>query len=95
MIINDIDLTQKLEEHFTANKSRIKCMAQIIRGLFLCQTVNLSRIATRMAGAKHGSQYRKLQRFFPQAQVLPNCIGKINFGNNWRESRRKPMVFAG
>jgi hypothetical protein len=95
MIINNIDLTQELEEHFTANKSRIKCMAQIIRGLFLCQTVNLSRIATRMSGAKHESQYRKLQRFFPQLQFLSSWIGAINYGNNWRESRRKPVVFAG
>lgn len=95
MIINSISLTQRLEEHFTASKSRINCMVQIILGLFLCQSVNLSRIAARMQGkAKHESQYKKLQRFFPGVSVLPNCIGEINSGNNGRKSRSKPMVFA-
>lgn len=47
------------------NKARISCLIQIIQGLFLVRTVNLTQIADAFQNsAKQISSYRRIQRFF-------------------------------
>lgn len=47
------------------NKARISCLVQILQGLFLTRTVNLTQIAQGFQGkAKEKSAYRRIQRFF-------------------------------
>lgn len=52
--------------HFSDwNKARISCLVQILQGLFLTRTVNLTQIAQGFQGkAKEKSVYRRIQRFF-------------------------------
>lgn len=47
------------------NKARVSCLLQIVQGLFLVRTVNLTQISeTFKCSAKHESCYRRIQRFF-------------------------------
>lgn len=47
------------------NKARISCLIQIVQGLFLVRTVNLTQISeTFHNSAKQKSCYRRIQRFF-------------------------------
>lgn len=47
------------------NKARITCLVQILQGLFLTRTVNLTQIAQGFQSeAKEQSVYRRIQRFF-------------------------------
>jgi hypothetical protein len=47
------------------NKARVACLVQILQGLFLVRTVNLTQIAeTFQTPATEASSYRRVQRFF-------------------------------
>lgn len=49
------------------NKARISCLVQILQGLFLVRSVNLTQIAEAFkTAAKEESSYRRIQRFFKE-----------------------------
>lgn len=58
-------LLEILRPHFGLSKTRLETLAVLLVGLANCRTVNLSHLASQFPGdAKHGSNYRRLQRFF-------------------------------
>jgi len=58
-------LLETLRPHFCLSKTRLETLAVLLVGLANCRTVNLSHLASQFPGdAKHGSNYRRLQRFF-------------------------------
>jgi hypothetical protein len=58
-------LLETLRPHFVLSKTRLETLAVLLVGLANCRTVNLSHLASQFPGAaKHGSNYRRLQRFF-------------------------------
>jgi hypothetical protein len=60
-------LARRLGEHLPLSLARINCLSVIVLGLLRCESVNLRRLSLRMGGgAKRESQYRRLQRFFPE-----------------------------
>jgi len=63
-------LTQKLSSHLSFSKSRLECLVNILQALFICESVNLVKIANRFKGnAKTSSKYKHLQRFFSQNYI--------------------------
>lgn len=58
-------LLETLRPHFGLSKTRLETLVVLLVGLANCRTVNLSHLASQFPGdAKHGSNYRRLQRFF-------------------------------
>lgn len=58
-------LLETLRPHFGLSKTRLETLAVLLVGLANCRTVNLSHLASQFpSDAKHGSNYRRLQRFF-------------------------------
>jgi hypothetical protein len=58
-------LLETLRPHFDLSKTRLETLAVLLVGLANCRTVNLSHLASQFpGGAQHGSNYRRLQRFF-------------------------------
>jgi hypothetical protein len=56
-------LIDSLSRHFPLRNSRLETLAVLIVGLVQSRTVNLSHLASQFpAQAKHGSNYRRLQR---------------------------------
>lgn len=59
------ELKKILEQHFDWNKSRLTVMTNLLIGLFIVRTVNLSDLATVLfSKAKIESNYKRIQRFF-------------------------------
>lgn len=59
------ELQTTLYQSLDWNKARIACLIEILQGLFLVRTVNLTQIAeTFQTEAKTNSSYRRIQRFF-------------------------------
>lgn len=60
-------LSQELDWH----KSRIDCFAQMLLGLFIVRSVNLSEIAVAMDGGKANinSRYKRIYRFFSSFEL--------------------------
>lgn len=59
------ELKSILEQHFDWNKSRLTVMVNLLIGLFIVRTVNLSDLSTVLfSEAKIESNYKRLQRFF-------------------------------
>ncbi|MBD8556991.1 hypothetical protein IFT84_21010 [Rhizobium sp. CFBP 8762] len=77
-------LIETLSRHFVLRNSRLETLAVLIVGLVQCRTFNLSHIAGQFpAGAQHGSNYRRLQRFFQsirldQARVAQIVVAMLN-----------------
>jgi len=58
-------LLETLRPHFALSKTRLETLAVVLVGLANGRTVNLSHLASQFPGdAQHGSNYRRLQRFF-------------------------------
>lgn len=58
-------LMETLRPHFRLCKRRLVTLSVLMVGLVNCRTVNLSHLASQYpGGALHGSNYRRLQRFF-------------------------------
>jgi hypothetical protein len=58
-------LLETLRPHFDLSKTRLETLAVLLVGLANGRTVNLSHLASQFPGdAQHGSNYRRLQRFF-------------------------------
>ena len=54
-----------LEQHFDWNKSRLTVLVNLLIGLFIVRTVNLSDLSTVLfSNAKLESNYKRIQRFF-------------------------------
>jgi hypothetical protein len=63
-------LLETLRPHFDLSKTRLETLAVLLFGLANCRTVNLSHLASQFPGcAKHGSNYRRLQRFFQHIRL--------------------------
>jgi hypothetical protein len=59
------ELKNILAEHFDWNKSRLTVLTNVLIGLFVVRTVNLSDLSTVLySEAKISSNYKRLQRFF-------------------------------
>lgn len=59
------ELKMILFHYLDWNKARVKCLLQLIQGIFLVRTVNLTQIAqVFQTPAKPDSSYRRIQRFF-------------------------------
>lgn len=75
------ELRETLNMHFHWNKARITCFTNILVGLFLTRTVNLTSIAVAFEGdAKRLSRYRRIQRFFSGYEIDYKVIAKFIFG---------------
>lgn len=67
------ELKSILEQYFDWNKSRLTVMANLLIGLFVVRTVNLSDLAMVVDGkAKISSNYKRLQRFFKWIVSIKN-----------------------
>ena len=54
----------------SVGKPRLETMTQIIQGLLVSRTTNLSHVATRFEGeASVPSAYRRIQRFFTEVRL--------------------------
>jgi len=59
------ELKKILEQHFDWNKSRLTVMVNLLIGLFIVRTVNLSDLSIVLfSKAKTDSNYKRIQRFF-------------------------------
>ena len=59
------ELQDILEQYFDWNKSRLSLLVNLLMGLFIVKTVNLSDLATAVySKAKISSNYKRIQRFF-------------------------------
>lgn len=64
--------------HFGLSKTRLETLAVLLVGLANCRTVNLSHLASQFPGnAKHGSNYRRLQRFFQFVQLDGDVAARL------------------
>ena len=63
-------ITDSLFSFFKLSNARLVLIAQIIQGLVLASTVNLTRLSTTLSGKiLDQSKYRKLQRFFAEVSL--------------------------
>jgi hypothetical protein len=59
------ELQNILGEYFNWNKSRLTVLANLLLGLFIVKTVNLSELSTVLySKAKIDSSFKRIQRFF-------------------------------
>lgn len=71
-------LLETLRPHFGLSKTRLETLAVLLVGLANCRTVNLSHLASQFPGdAKHGSNYRRLQRFFQFVQLDGDVAARL------------------
>jgi len=64
------ELVAILGENICLNKCRLACFADMVVGLMICKTVNLKKLSlTKMSGIKAESFYRRMQRFFSEAEL--------------------------
>ena len=86
MLINK--LSDTLNHYLNFNKSRSKCLAQLIRALLLVKTVNLTQLATAFESeALVSSCYKRIQRFFrlfyfDTILFAPMILSLLNLRNN-------------
>lgn len=74
------ELRKALNIHFCWNKARITCFTNILIGLFLTRTVNLTSIAVAFEGeTKRLSRYRRIQRFFSGFKIDYEVISRFIF----------------
>jgi hypothetical protein len=68
------ELQSILGKYFKWNKSRLTVFINLLVGLFLVRTVNLSDLATVLySEAKISSSYRRIQRFFKWLKFVESC----------------------
>ena len=71
-------LIETLKRHFALRNSRLETLAVLIIGLVQGRTVNLSHVASHFPGtAQHGSNYRRLQRFFQSIQLNQAVVAQL------------------
>lgn len=71
-------LIDSLSRHFPLRNSRLETLAVLIVGLVQSRTVNLSHLASQFpAQAKHGSNYRRLQRFFQMIRLDQTVVAQM------------------
>jgi hypothetical protein len=71
-------LIETLKRHFALRNSRLQTLAVLIVGLVQGRTVNLSHVASHFPGAaQHGSNYRRLQRFFEAIRLDQAVVAQI------------------
>ncbi len=59
------ELQTVLEQYFDWNKARLAVLANLLAGLFMVKTVNLSDLAVALySSVKISSNYKRIQRFF-------------------------------
>jgi hypothetical protein len=64
--------------HFDLSKTRLETLAVLLVGLANGRTVNLSHLASQFPGdAQHGSNYRRLQRFFQFVQLDSDIAARL------------------
>ena len=74
------ELSDILHDYFPWNKARLSCFASMLVALFAVRTVNLSQIASALAGeAKESSRYRRVQRFFGEFEFDYHRIAAFIF----------------
>ena len=68
------ELQSILGKYFKWSKPRLNVFVNLLLGLFLVRTVNLSDLATVLySKAKISSSYRRIQRFFNWLKLVENC----------------------
>lgn len=71
-------LLETLRPHFDLSKTRLETLAVLLVGLANGRTVNLSHLASQFpGGAQHGSNYRRLQRFFQFVQLDGDIAARL------------------
>jgi hypothetical protein len=71
-------LLETLRPHFSLSKSRLETLAVLLVGLANGRTVNLSHLASQFPGdAQHGSNYRRLQRFFQFVRLDGDTVARL------------------
>lgn len=71
-------LLETLRPHFDLSKTRLETLAVLLVGLANGRTVNLSHLASQFPGdAQHGSNYRRLQRFFQFVQLDSDIAARL------------------
>lgn len=71
-------LLETLRPHFSLSKTRLETLAVLLVGLANGRTVNLSHLASQFPGdAQHGSNYRRLQRFFQFARLDGDIAARL------------------
>ncbi|TPM71674.1 IS4 family transposase [Mesorhizobium sp. B2-3-3] len=71
-------LIETLSRHFALRNSRLETLTVLIIGLVQGRTVNLSHVASHFPGvAQHGSNYRRLQRFFQSIRLDQALVAQI------------------
>ena len=67
-----------LSLYFTGNKSRVKCLTNILIGLLKAANTNLTQVAKNMPGSiKTSSKYRRIQRFF--SEITLDCMTAAHY----------------
>ena len=70
------ELSSMLRFHFSFDKRKLECLAQVIMGMISCRTVNLTQLADTLYGkAASLSKYRRLQRLFSQWAIVTDGLG--------------------
>ena len=71
-------LLKTLRPHFGLSKTRLETLAVLLVGLANGRTVNLSHLASQFPGdAQHGSNYRRLQRFFQFVRLDGDTVAQL------------------
>jgi len=71
-------LIETLKRHFVLRNSRLETLAVLIVALVQGRTVNLSHVASHFPGAaQHGSNYRRLQRFFQSIRLDQAVVAQL------------------
>ena len=74
-------LLETLRPHFGLSKTRLETLAVLLVGLANGRTVNLSHLASQFPGdAQHGSNYRRLQRFFQFVRLDGDTVARLIVG---------------
>lgn len=72
------ELRSILKSNLKLHKARLDCLCNLLIGLILVCSVNLSKLATTLGtDANLNSNYRRLQRFFTQVSLSDLLIAKI------------------
>ncbi|MDX8455467.1 hypothetical protein RFM98_22285 [Mesorhizobium sp. VK9D] len=72
-------LIETLKRHFALRNSRLETLAVLIVALVQGRTVNLSHVASHFPGvAQHGSNYRRLQRFFQSIRLDQAVVAQLD-----------------
>ena len=73
-------LATTLNQFLSWSKPRTECFSEMLLGLFVTQTVNLTKISCFFSGpACNPSKYRHVQRFFSDFTFDRNCVSQFIF----------------